>query len=135
MKRESKRLIYTLILVFLGHWVSAQNIDVTYRVKLKPNNNVLLSEGAEINTKPQLEIFADDVKCSHGCTVGQLDADALFYLRARGISKKEARALLLYAFANDAMQNIDIEALRAQVSKLLANKLGVDLEVGGLEDE
>ena len=99
------------------------------------NNNVLLSEGAEINTKPQLEIFADDVKCSHGCTVGQLDADALFYLRARGISKKEARALLLYAFANDAMQNIDIEALRAQVSKLLANKLGVDLEVGGLEDE
>ncbi|MEC5394611.1 Fe-S cluster assembly protein SufD [Bergeyella sp. RCAD1439] len=89
------------------------------------NNNVLLSEGAEINTKPQLEIFADDVKCSHGCTVGQLDKEALFYLRARGISKKEAQALLLYAFANDAMQNIDIEPLKLKLSKLLAEKLDV----------
>ena len=92
------------------------------------NNNILLSEGARIDSKPQLEIFADDVKCSHGCTVGQLDKDALFYLRARGISKKEAQALLLYAFSNDAMQNIDIEPLRIKVSKLLAEKLEVDLE-------
>ena len=92
------------------------------------NNNVLLSEGASIDTKPQLEIFADDVKCSHGCTVGQLDDDALFYLRARGISKKEAQALLLYAFANDAMENIDIEPLKLKISKLLAEKLGVDIE-------
>lgn len=92
------------------------------------NNNVLLSEGATIDSKPQLEIFADDVKCSHGCTVGQLDEDALFYLRARGISKKEAQALLLYAFANDAMQNIDIEALRLKLSKLLAEKLEVEME-------
>ncbi|MDO4225498.1 MAG: Fe-S cluster assembly protein SufD [Bergeyella zoohelcum] len=89
------------------------------------NNNVLLSEGATIDTKPQLEIFADDVKCSHGCTVGQLNEDALFYLRARGISKKEAQALLLYAFANDAMENIDIEPLKQKISKLLAEKLGV----------
>ncbi|MCT3802456.1 Fe-S cluster assembly protein SufD [Elizabethkingia anophelis] len=92
------------------------------------NNNVLLSEGATIDTKPQLEIFADDVKCSHGCTVGQLDDEALFYLRARGISKNEARALLLYAFAHDAMQNIDIEPLKLKVSKLLAEKLEVDIE-------
>lgn len=92
------------------------------------NNNILLNEGAMIDTKPQLEIFADDVKCSHGCTVGQLNEDALFYLRARGISKKEAQALLLYAFANDAMQNIDIEPLKAKISKLLAEKLEVDIE-------
>lgn len=91
------------------------------------NNNILLSEGAKIDTKPQLEIFADDVKCSHGCTVGQLNEDALFYLRARGISKKEAQAMLLFAFANDAMENIDIEALRINISKLLAEKLEVDL--------
>lgn len=91
------------------------------------NNNVLLDEGASIDTKPQLEIFADDVKCSHGCTVGQLNEDALFYLRARGISKKEAQAMLLFAFANDAMQNIDIEPLRVKISKLLAQKLGVGM--------
>lgn len=92
------------------------------------NNNILLDEGATIDTKPQLEIFADDVKCSHGCTVGQLDKDAMFYLRARGISEKEAQALLLYAFANDAMQNIDIEPLKLKISKLLAEKLEVDIE-------
>ncbi|TXF75812.1 Fe-S cluster assembly protein SufD [Chryseobacterium sp.] len=92
------------------------------------NNNILLNEGATIDTKPQLEIFADDVKCSHGCTVGQLNDDALFYLRARGISKKEAQALLLYAFANDAMQNIDIEPLKAKISGILAEKLEVSME-------
>ncbi len=92
------------------------------------NNNVLLSEGATIDTKPQLEIFADDVKCSHGCTVGQLNEDALFYLRVRGISKPKAQALLLYAFANDAMQNIDIEQLRNKLSQLLSEKLEVDME-------
>lgn len=92
------------------------------------NNNILLSEGATIDSKPQLEIFADDVKCSHGCTVGQLNEEALFYLRARGISKKEAQALLLYAFANDAMENIDIEPLKLKISKLLAEKLEVNME-------
>ncbi len=91
------------------------------------NNNILLSEKATIDTKPQLEIFADDVKCSHGCTIGQLNDDAMFYLRARGISKNEAQALLLYAFANDAMQNIDIPALKTKVAKLLSEKLEVNL--------
>ena len=97
------------------------------------NNNILLDEGATIDTKPQLEIFADDVKCSHGCTVGQLNEDALFYLRARGISKKEAQALLLYAFANDAMQNIDIEPLKLKISKLLAEKLEVEIAFEDLD--
>lgn len=97
------------------------------------NNNILLNEGATIDSKPQLEIFADDVKCSHGCTVGQLNDDALFYLRARGISKKEAQALLLYAFANDAMQNIDIEPLKLKISKLLAEKLEVDIAFEDLD--
>ena len=97
------------------------------------NNNILLDEGATIDTKPQLEIFADDVKCSHGCTVGQLNEDALFYLRARGISKKEAQALLLYAFANDAMQNIDIEPLKLKISKLLAEKLEVEIDFEDLD--
>lgn len=60
------------------------------------NNNILLDDTATINTKPQLEIFADDVKCSHGCTIGQLDEDALFYLLTRGIPRKEAQALLTY---------------------------------------
>lgn len=92
------------------------------------NNNILLNEGATIDTKPQLEIFADDVKCSHGCTVGQLDDDALFYLRARGIGLETAKALLLYAFAHDAMQNIDIEALKLKIEHLLAEKLEVDLQ-------
>lgn len=92
------------------------------------NNNILLSQGASIDTKPQLEIFADDVKCSHGCTVGQLDSESLWYLRARGIPKKEAEALLLYAFANDAIDKIQIEALADKVSKLLAQKIGVDIE-------
>ena len=92
------------------------------------NNNILLDEGATIDTKPQLEIFADDVKCSHGCTVGQLNEEALFYLRARGIGKEKAQALLLFAFANDAMQNIDIEPLKQKILKLLAEKLEVNLE-------
>jgi len=91
------------------------------------NNNILIDSGATINAKPQLEIFADDVKCSHGCTIGQLDEDALFYLRSRGIPKKEANALLLYAFANDALEKIKIPELKARITKLIAKKLGVEL--------
>ncbi|MDJ0644456.1 MAG: Fe-S cluster assembly protein SufD [Flavobacteriaceae bacterium] len=91
------------------------------------NNNILMDDGATINSKPQLEIFADDVKCSHGCTIGQLDEDALFYMRSRGIPKKEAKGLLLYAFANDALEKIKIPELKARITKLIASKLGVDL--------
>ncbi len=91
------------------------------------NNNILMDDGASINSKPQLEIFADDVKCSHGCTIGQLDEDSLFYMRTRGIPEKEARGLLLYAFANDALEKIKIPELKARITKLIAKKLGVDL--------
>ena len=86
-----------------------------------------MDDGASINSKPQLEIFADDVKCSHGCTIGQLDEDSLFYMRTRGIPEKEARGLLLYAFANDALEKIKIPELKARITKLIAKKLGVDL--------
>jgi Fe-S cluster assembly protein SufD len=89
------------------------------------NNNILLSDKATINSKPQLEIFADDVKCSHGCTIGQLDDEALFYLRSRGIPKKEATALLMYAFANNVLQSVRIPELKARINKIIANKLGV----------
>jgi Fe-S cluster assembly protein SufD len=91
------------------------------------NNNILVSDKATINTKPQLEIFADDVKCSHGCTIGQLDEDALFYLQTRGIPQKEARALLMYAFANNVLATVRIPELKTRINKLIANKLGVNL--------
>jgi Fe-S cluster assembly protein SufD len=91
------------------------------------NNNILLSDKSTINAKPQLEIFADDVKCSHGCTIGQFDEDALFYLRSRGIAKKEARALLMYAFANTVLESVKIPELKMRINKLIANKIGVSL--------
>lgn len=91
------------------------------------NNNILISDRATINSKPQLEIFADDVKCSHGCTIGQLDKDALFYLQSRGIPKKEAQALLMYAFANNVLESVRIPELKARINKLIAMKLGVNL--------
>ena len=72
------------------------------------NNNILVSDKASINTKPQLEIFADDVKCSHGCTIGQLDENAMFYMRSRGIPEKEAKALLMYAFSNNVLSSVKI---------------------------
>lgn len=87
------------------------------------NRNIILSEGASINTKPQLEIWADDVKCSHGCTTGQLDEEALFYLQSRGIEKDMAQGMLLTAFAGEVTDNIKIPALKeyceAQISARL----------------
>ncbi len=91
------------------------------------NNNILVDDKATINTKPQLEIFADDVKCSHGCTIGQLDKDALFYLRSRGIPTKEAKALLTYAFANNVLESVKINSIKTRINKLIAQKLGVNL--------
>lgn len=89
------------------------------------NNNILISDKATINSKPQLEIFADDVKCSHGCTIGQLDEEALFYLRSRGIPKKEATALMMYAFANNVLESVRIPELKVRINKIIASKLGV----------
>ena len=91
------------------------------------NNNILISDKATINTKPQLEIFADDVKCSHGCTIGQLDEEALFYLQTRGIPKKEARALMMYAFANNVLESVRIPEVKRRINKLIAKKLNVQL--------
>jgi len=94
------------------------------------NNNVLISPKATVNAKPQLEIFADDVKCSHGCTVGQLDKTALFYMQQRGIPQKEAKALLMFAFTNDVISTIKIPTLQRRITNLIARKLGVDLGFG-----
>ena len=91
------------------------------------NNNILISEKATINAKPQLEIFADDVKCSHGCTIGQLDESAMFYMQQRGIPKKEARALLMYAFSNEVIESIKIPELKQRITKIIATKLGVKM--------
>ena len=91
------------------------------------NNNVLISDKASINTKPQLEIFADDVKCSHGCTIGQLDESAMFYLRSRGIPEKEAKALLMFAFSNNVLDSVKITVLKNRITRIIANKLGVDI--------
>lgn len=87
------------------------------------NKNILLTDDAQMNTKPQLEIFADDVKCTHGATIGQLDEEALFYLRTRGIGEKNARALLNIAFAGDVLNNIKNEALKENLLKLSIDKL------------
>ena len=91
------------------------------------NNNILLSDKATINAKPQLEIFADDVKCSHGCTIGQLDERAMFYMQSRGIPKKEAKALLMYAFSNEVIESIKIPELKQRITKIIATKLGVNM--------
>lgn len=90
------------------------------------NKNILLSDDATINTKPQLEIFADDVKCSHGCTVGQLDENASFYLRARGIPESDAQELLLKAFALDILDQIKPELLRDHIGQLITERLSVN---------
>ncbi|NRS88748.1 Fe-S cluster assembly protein SufD [Flavobacterium sp. 7E] len=91
------------------------------------SNNILLSDKATINAKPQLEIFADDVKCSHGCTIGQLDETAMFYMQQRGIPQKEAKALLMYAFTNKVIESIKIPELKQRITKLIASKLGVKI--------
>ena len=86
------------------------------------NRNLLLSPDAVVNTKPQLEIYADDVKCSHGSTIGQLDPDALFYLRSRGLGTEEARSLLSFAFASDIVGRIKVAALRRRLDDYLVAK-------------
>jgi Fe-S cluster assembly protein SufD len=90
------------------------------------NKNILLSDNASVNTKPQLEIFADDVKCSHGCTIGQLDEEGMFYLRSRGIPERIARSLLVHAFAIDILEHIRLEPLRQYVDRLISKRLEFD---------
>ncbi len=91
------------------------------------NKNILLSDKASVNTKPQLEIFADNVKCSHGCTVGQLDEEGLFYLRARGINEKTAKSLLIHAYIIDILDKIKLETIREHIDQLISDRLEFEL--------
>ena len=107
--------------VFNGKIIVA--IDAQKTDAKQSNKALLLSEDAQINTKPELEIFADDVKCTHGATVGQLDEDALFYLRARGLGLEQARNVLIHAFASDLLNRIAIAPIREQLEDLLLAQL------------
>lgn len=97
--------------------------DAQKTAAYQTNNNLCLTPEARMFTKPQLEIYADDVKCSHGATVGQLDDNALFYLQSRGIDQKEAKLMLMFAFANDVIRNINIKPLRERISGLVNARL------------
>jgi Fe-S cluster assembly protein SufD len=94
------------------------------------NRNLLLSDGAVVNSNPQLEIFADDVRCTHGSTIGRLDEDAIFYLRARGIGADEARRLLVEAFAGEILDRIPIEELRDRLFVAVGERLSRMAESG-----
>lgn len=113
--------------VFNGSIIVRKNSQKT--VAFQTNRNILLSDDATINTKPNLQIYADDVKCSHGATVGQLDADAMFYLRSRGISEDSARMLLMNAFAEEVASKITIEAIRERVCSLIEKRLKGELSI------
>ena len=108
--------------VFDGRIIVRPDAQKTNAVQ--SNRNLLLSDRALVNTKPQLEIFADDVKCRHGATIGQLDDDVLFYLRSRGIGLEEARRLLVHAFASEIVDRVKIDAVRAQLGGCLGLILG-----------
>ena len=96
---------------------------------MQTNKNLLLSDEARVDTKPQLEIFADDVKCAHGATVGQLEEEELFYLASRGMHGDLARNLLTYGFAEEVIEKIKIESIKAQLDKAVLNRLQARLEV------
>ncbi len=92
------------------------------------NRNLLLSDQAEVDTKPQLEIYADDVKCGHGATVGQLDAEQIYYLRSRGMDDAAARALLTFAFAEEVVSRLGSAPLRTRLETLLRGRLPAPVE-------
>jgi len=101
--------------------------DAQKTIAYQKNNNLLLTDTAKMNVKPQLEIYADDVKCSHGATVGQLNNDALFYLRSRGIPEKESRHLLMFAFTFEVLSMINIPALKERIIDLVEKRLRGEL--------
>jgi len=101
--------------------------DAQKTLAYQKNNNILLTDDARMDTKPQLEIYADDVKCSHGATVGQLDENAMFYLQSRGINKHEARLMLMFGFAHEVIQNIKVEPLRERMDNLVMQRLRGEL--------
>ncbi|MDP4222672.1 MAG: Fe-S cluster assembly protein SufD [Bacteroidota bacterium] len=96
-------------------------------IAYQKNNNILLTDDAKMDTKPQLEIYADDVKCSHGATVGQLNDDALFYMQSRGIDKRQATLMLMFGFAHEVIQNIKVEPLRERMDNLVMQRLKGEL--------
>ena len=96
---------------------------------VQSNKNLLLSPEARVDTKPQLEIYADDVKCAHGATVGQLEEEELFYLLSRGLHTELARNLLTYGFAEEIVEKIKIDSIRAQLDEAILNRLHARLEV------
>ncbi len=112
--------------VFRGRIVVAQ--DAQKSNAEQTNNSLLLSATAETDAKPQLEIYADDVKCSHGATVGQLDEKSLFYLSSRGINEESARALLTFAFANEVVERVKVVSIREELTQLIAGELLQGLE-------
>jgi Fe-S cluster assembly protein SufD len=99
------------------------HVDAQKTNAYQQNKNILLSDTATMNSKPELEIYADDVKCSHGSTTGQLDADAMFYLRSRGLSQRSALALLLTAFASDVLGAVSDEELRETLERKVQARL------------
>jgi Fe-S cluster assembly protein SufD len=107
--------------VFHGRIVVEQDAQLTASEQQNPN--LLLSRDAEIDTKPQLEIYADDVKCAHGATVGELDKKQVFYMQSRGIAPDAAKLLLTYAFAAEVIEEIEIDSLREELSKRVAGQL------------
>jgi Fe-S cluster assembly protein SufD len=113
--------------VFNGHILVKKDAQKT--VAFQRNANIILTDKAMINTKPFLEIYADDVKCSHGATVGQLDENALFYIRQRGISEDNARILLMYAFAAEVTQEIKIDSLRDRIEDMVKKRLRGELSI------
>jgi Fe-S cluster assembly protein SufD len=106
--------------VFNGKIIVRQDAQKTNA--FQENNSILLSDEALVNTKPQLEIFADDVKCSHGATIGQMDDDAKFYLKSRGIGEEASKGILLHAFASDVITSIKIESVRNYIEKIITQK-------------
>jgi Fe-S cluster assembly protein SufD len=107
--------------VFSGRIIVRKDAQKTDAIQ--SNKNLLLSEEASINSKPQLEIYADDVRCTHGATVGQLDADALFYLRSRGIPGEDARSMLITAFASGVLDRVRMSPLRERLEGMLKQEL------------
>jgi Fe-S cluster assembly protein SufD len=107
--------------VFNGRIIVRQDAQKTD--SKQTNKNLVLSDESVIHTKPELQIFADDVRCTHGATIGQLDEEALFYLQSRGIGKGEARGLLTYAFAQDILDRVKVSSLKDWLEKALIEKL------------
>ena len=110
---------------FTGKLLVAKDAQKT--AAFQTNRNILLNKTAKMRTKPQLEIYADDVKCSHGATIGQLDETAMFYMQSRGISEREARLMLMYAFTGDVIENIRIPALEERIKMLVEKRLRGEL--------